>query len=88
MISDEERKCYYYDKGYCKNRNNCKLLHPTEDCKTKCSVKECKLRHRRDCKDGNNCLFKNKKCEYVHPIPNLFDVTLVSRDDQQKKTIK
>ena len=63
-------------------KNNCKLVHPTEDCKIKCSDKKCKFRHRRECKDGLNCYFKDKFCEYVH------DVTLASEDSEQTKAHK
>ena len=76
----EQNKCYYYDTGYCKYKQNCKLYHPTEDCINKCKENKCKFRHRRICKNGENCFYKHKKCEYLH-IPET-EVTLASKDEQ------
>ena len=65
---DIQIKCVYYNRGYCKNKNKCQDYHPKEDCNiTNCRYKECKYRHRKLCKYGEECYHNiNDNCEYVH----------------------
>ena len=86
--NEEPEKCYHYDKGYCKFKNKCPLYHPNEDCIKNCDEKQCKFRHRRKCRNGENCFFKSKSCEYVHVITDLNDVTLADGDNKTKKAHK
>ena len=65
-------KCEHYDKGYCKERNNCLNEHPNTDCDGQCQDKKlCPLRHRKFCKDGENCIFyASHACEFFHKENN------------------
>ena len=47
--------CRYYDRGYCKYRENCKFSHPSDICKKyqegmECSRKVCSSRNPKHCK--------------------------------------
>ena len=61
-------KCEFYDKGYCKEKNNCPKKHPTNDCDGQCDdLKLCPSRHRKHCKNGENCAFHaSHSCEFLH----------------------
>ena len=62
------RKCWFYNKGYCRSKTNCQFSHPQTFCKIKdCRDKECEARHIKDCKNyfKNACKF-GKSCEYKH----------------------
>ena len=65
--SNNQIKCRYFDKGYCKLKNSCKYYHPSSDCENRCKDDKCRYRHRRDCKYGDIC-YHNKRnvCEYAH----------------------
>ena len=80
MIAKHERnkdkvpkKCKFFDTGFCKNRENCAFLHPTEICEEyldsgKCSnFKGCTERHPRQCRywQKKRC-FHNQSCLYLH----------------------
>ena len=95
-VKMQEEKCYYYNKGYCKYKQECTKYHPTEDCKSKCVETNCKFRHRQMCKNGTNCYFKNKKCEYLHSCDNtsevalakFLDVPMTFDDNEERETHK
>ena len=80
-----KRKCHYYDKGYCKNKDQCKFYHATTDCKNQCIKKSiCPNRHKKECKYGDKCYHnQDKSCEFLHLESNLSDVTLLTNDNQQ-----
>ena len=62
-------RCYHYNLGYCKNKNNCIYLHSDEECVNNCIDDNCLKRHRKLCKDGENCFYyNNNKCEFNHII--------------------
>ena len=63
---------------------DCKLFHPSGDCLIKCKEKSCKLRHKRPCKNGYRCFFKDRNCEYIH-IAETKD-TLVNNDNKTEPT--
>ena len=80
----QKKKCKFYNKGYCKHKENCKYYHPTNDCKICDNARTCRNRHRSICKYGNNCYHnKAKVCEYKHTGNDLTDVTMANNDDQQ-----
>ena len=85
----EQRKCYHFNKGYCKFKEKCDYYHPTIDCIDKCQVVTCKYRHRNVCTYGDNCYHhKKQKCEYLHDSNNLPEVTLACEDEDQNKAHK
>ena len=83
----EQRKCYHYNRGYCKFKDQCPYYHPALDCIIKCKEITCIYRHRNACTYGDNCYHhKRKTCEYLHESNNLPDVTLVYEDEDRSKT--
>ena len=49
------RKCRYYNRGYCKFKENCHYLHSSSVCDTFlkdgiCRKTDCKERHPKDCR--------------------------------------
>ena len=60
-------RCYHYNMGYCKNKNNCIYLHNNEVCENNCIDDNCLKRHRQFFKDGQNCYyFSNNTCKFNH----------------------
>ena len=90
MITSYDKKCYYYDQGFCKFKNDCKNFHPTKDCKFNCSIKStCPKRHRKKCRYGNTCYHHlRNKCEYIHNTSNDLNVTLASKDKEPNEAHK
>ena len=77
----EQLKCKYYNKGYCKNRSECKFYHPTSDCKEQFENRKCKFRHRNICRYKQYCYHYMKgQCEYIHAPMDLFDVPMAIDD--------
>ena len=70
-----QNKCQYFDKGYCKRKDQCQELHLSTDCDGKCLNKTtCPLRHRVECKNGNECVFKtSNSCAFLHPKELFLD---------------
>ena len=66
MIS--QSKCVYYDKGFCKEKEQCSKEHPSANCDGQCTDKRtCPLRHRQLCKNGDRCIFhESDSCEFLH----------------------
>ena len=71
MVISDQRKCNFYNVGYCKNFDNgCTFFHPKESCNSEnCDYKTCPKRHQRDCKffklkkfckHGSKCQFKHQ----------------------------
>ena len=59
--------CSYFNVGYCKLKDNCTKFHPSDDCEKMCKDKACLKRHRRACKDKDECVFhRSKSCEFKH----------------------
>ena len=63
-----ENKCKFYNRGYCKHKDQCKYVHPTSDCIGNClDTNICPNRHRKICKFGHKCYHnKTNVCEYIH----------------------
>ena len=75
--------CSYFNVGYCKHKDKCSKIHESEECQKMCKNKTCLKRHRRPCKDKENCKFlKSNSCEFTHePIivqENQVDSKIVS----------
>ena len=82
----KEKKCKYFDKGYCKYKLECKFAHSGEICKThlegrKCKENSCKDRHPKVCKWWMKGGCRRTDCEYLH-------VTLIHDDDKQNEAHK
>ena len=82
MIS--QSKCVYYDKGFCKEKEQCSKEHPSENCDGKCTDKKtCPLRHRKLCKNGDHCVFhESDSCEF------LYDKEKNTEDKHMKEIIE
>ena len=63
-----EEKCPFYNRGFCKFKDDCKKEHPKEVCdENNCTEEHCVKRHPNPCKFGFRCVFKKKKiCLYSH----------------------
>ena len=58
-------KCEHYDRGYCKNTNDCPKINPNITCEDNCEDKRtCKICHQIPCKNSPKC--KWKSCEFSH----------------------
>lgn len=58
-------KCAFFDKGYCKNKDQCLNAHPLTDCQGDCEDKRtCKKRHRINCRNGEDCTWNS--CDFLH----------------------
>ena len=66
-----QKKCSYFDRGFCKNKDECLEAHPALDCDKKCEDRRnCFKRHRIHCKDGDKCVHnRTKSCEFIHETP-------------------
>ena len=68
------RRCKWWNKGYCRERQSCSYSHPAGDCQDHlmggCTNRRCStLRHRKVCKyfpTEGGCLW-GEKCAYLHP---------------------
>ena len=61
-------QCYYNNVGFCKFSDQCRYQHFEKVCsKSVCKDIECKFRHPKSCRFGDNCkFFKLKCCVYSH----------------------
>ena len=58
-----QKKCSYFDRGFCKNKDECLEAHPALDCDKKCEDRRnCPKRHRMNCKDGDKCVPNRTVC--------------------------
>ena len=57
----------YFDKGYCKNKYQCKQKHPPLECDRQCEYKiKCPKRHKVKCRNGTSCIGFNSDCSETH----------------------
>ena len=83
------QKCRYYDKGYCKLKENCQDLHPSTDCNGECVNKiTCPFRHRVLCKNGNACIFTpSTACEFLHTEEVIYDNNKIVLVEKQLSSV-
>ena len=68
----KERKCKYFNCGYCKYKDKCKFSHANKVCEKylegKCDGSECPDRHPKKCKwfVGKNGCRRNENCDFWH----------------------
>ena len=69
MNEVSERKCLYFNSGYCKfskREYGCKRYHPEQNCQiTGCKDKVCPYQHPKKCKFAETCRFQSR-CAYSH----------------------
>jgi hypothetical protein len=65
---NKNKKCVYFNRGYCRNGESCRDNHPDKVCPDpNCFEESCELRHPNPCKFGPRCHFNRKKiCLYSH----------------------
>ena len=70
MAPNQLKKCNFFNRGYCKNGNNCSHKHPDKVCENaNCSNINCDKRHPYLCKYGLKCTFLRKNiCLYAHKV--------------------
>ena len=67
-----DKKCRYFNAGYCKYKEKCRFTHPKEVCPNhlsgNCHEKDCKLRHPKPCKwfNGGTGCRRNESCDFLH----------------------
>ena len=78
----KSEKCPFYNRGYCRNEENCAQDHPDKVCQSSdCFDDKCQFRHPNPCKFGFRCKFNVKKlCLFSH-------VTLAT-DDKKIEELK
>ena len=71
-IKSVTTRCPHNNTGYCKFNDHCKYQHYNTICdKRICKDIECKKRHPRTCRYGENCKFNiHNACAYMHNIHN------------------
>ena len=68
----KEKRCRYYNHGFCKYREKCRFIHPKEVCQVyiegKCEEQSCQNRHPRACKwfQGESGCRRSEDCDYSH----------------------
>ena len=73
--SKSSEKCSFYNRGYCKSKEDCTKAHNDEVCDDlECEEDQCPKRHPYECKYGIRCRFnKKKECEFSHVTPVIDD---------------
>ena len=64
----DQKRCKWWNRGYCKFKQKCPFLHPKEICiEEKCVDKDCQKRHPNNCKnwEKGECKFTGF-CEFKH----------------------
>ena len=88
---DLKKICPYFNVGYCRYRDHCKHIHPSENCgERNCTGKNCTKRHRKLCRYGENCC-RISSCEFLHQEQSGTygtDADLKSKQESLEKLIK
>ena len=75
----------FFNMGYCKEKHNCIYSHNMEECKTNCILETCMKRHKKKCKNGEECYYYQKgTCEFNH----LSENRLLNETNHLKEEIK
>ena len=81
-------KCPFFDRGYCKNRDECDKKHPDKVCDdNNCYGENCNdKRHPNPCKFGTRCKFNRKKeCLFSHVTSSCDDDKINALEMKFKK---
>ena len=88
---DLKKICPYFNVGFCRYRDHCKHIHPSENCGEKdCSGKNCRKRHRKPCRYGEHCS-RMISCEFLHQKqrrPDETDADLKAKQESLDELIK
>ena len=88
---DLKKICPYFNVGYCRYRDHCKHIHPSENCgERNCTGKNCRKRHRKLCRYGENCC-RISSCEFLHQEQSRTygtDADLKSKQESLEQLIK
>ena len=80
--------CSYYNVGYCKYKDECFKEHAKTECiNNNCDKNDCQKRHKKLCRYGNKCTYKNQNtCEFRHDdkIPTLKDEVKILQIEANK----
>ena len=77
----DRKKCRYFNRGYCKYRENCKYDHPAVICHDylqdgSCRKNACNERHPKSCKNWRRSpegCHRAETCQYLHIDSEKFD---------------
>ena len=83
-------KCKYYNRGYCKNKEDCENLHNDKVCDDlDCDENKCEKRHPNPCRFGPRCQFKKRKqCLYLHVTLAPNDAAIEALNQKFTNTFK
>ena len=87
-------QCPHYNTGYCKFNDQCRYPHYYTICeKSICKDIECKKRHPKTCRNGENCKFnKQNACAYKHDAHNQSQIkdtkNLTDKTESIEKEVK
>ena len=76
-VKTVQKKCRYFNRGFCKYTTKCRLVHPKHICQEhtknkKCENGDCQDRHPKVCKWlSSEVVCKRTDCEYLHDTPVL-----------------
>jgi hypothetical protein len=71
-VKVNEKRCRYYNKGFCKYVDKCRYFHPSEICpkhleNSNCSEKKCNMRHPKLCKWSQKEVgCRRSNCDFLH----------------------
>ena len=86
VVIKHERKCKFWNAGFCKFKEACPFQHPVEICnEDKCEYKTCIKRHPKICKQWTkgSCKFQDL-CEFRHEPKRTVDCDK-NKDDSHIK---
>ena len=92
---NESRRCKWWNRGYCCEKEGCTYAHPKEDCqnhlKDGCTIKGCKnLRHRKKCKyfkTDTGC-HRGESCEYLHILDDINRINEAEGKNTSEKEVQ
>ena len=92
----KDRKCRYYNRGHCKQKEGCQFFHPGDICSIyleggKCVAKECVYRHPKTCKywlkSKAGCT-REGFCDFLHASIPQNDEAVHSVNQEETKDFK
>ena len=90
---NELRRCKWWNRGYCQEKDKCSFFHPPEDCREhlnhRCTSKGCNLSHRQTCMffaTEAGC-HRGDLCAYLHQEdPGVRDVVGDKKNEENDVT--
>ena len=89
------RKCKYFSRGFCKQRETCQFIHPKSICESfllesKCYSKNCPFRHPKNCRYWKNSPEGCKRgslCQYLHRDHIVMSSSGATENTNQQKKL-